>query len=100
MCRNFDELALGCQAEGRQAIAALLAPLGGMQAFVKPGDRVLLKPNLLTGARPSKECVTRPEIVYCVAQMVQEAGGKPFLGDGPAFASAAGVADCCASSQP
>jgi uncharacterized protein (DUF362 family) len=63
-----------------------------MRSFVKPGDRVLLKPNLLTGARPSKECVTRPEIVYCVAQMVREAGGNPFLGDGPAFGSAAGVA--------
>jgi uncharacterized protein (DUF362 family) len=70
----------------------LLAPLGGMAAFVKPGDRVLLKPNLLTGARPTKECVTRPEIAYCVAKMVQAAGGKPFLGDGPAFGSARGVA--------
>jgi uncharacterized protein (DUF362 family) len=73
-------------------LEALLAPLGGMAAFVKPGDRVLLKPNLLTGARPSKECVTRPEIAYCVAKMVQAAGGKPFLGDGPAFGSARGVA--------
>ncbi len=73
-------------------LEALLAPLGGMTAFVKPGDRVLLKPNLLTGARPSKECVTRPEIAYCVAKMVQAAGGKPFLGDGPAFGSARGVA--------
>lgn len=76
----------------RQALETLLEPLGGMAAFVKPGDRVLLKPNLLTGARPTKECVTRPEVVYCVAQMVQEAGGKPFLGDGPAFGSARGVA--------
>ncbi len=76
----------------RQALETLLEPLGGMTAFVKPGDRVLLKPNLLTGGRPGKECVTRPEIVYCVAQMVQEAGGKPFLGDGPAFGSAKGVA--------
>ncbi|MBW4473322.1 MAG: DUF362 domain-containing protein [Stenomitos rutilans HA7619-LM2] len=76
----------------RQALEALLEPLGGMTAFVKPGDRVLLKPNLLTGGRPGKECVTRPEMVYCVAQMVQEAGGKPFLGDGPAFGSAKGVA--------
>jgi uncharacterized protein (DUF362 family) len=73
-------------------LEALLAPLGGMAAFVKPGDRVLLKPNLLTGARPTKECVTRPEIAYCVAKMVQAAGGKPFLGDGPAFGSAHGVA--------
>jgi uncharacterized protein (DUF362 family) len=73
-------------------IEQLLAPLGGMGHFVKPGDRVLLKPNLLTGARPTKECVTRPEIVYCVAKLVQQAGGKPFLGDGPAFGSARGVA--------
>lgn len=76
----------------RSSIEALLEPLGGMSAFVKPGDRVLLKPNLLTGARPTKECVTRPEIVYCVAKLVQEAGGFPFLGDGPAFGSAQGVA--------
>lgn len=63
-----------------------------MGAFVKPGDRVLLKPNLLTGARPTRECTTRPEIVYCVAQMVHNAGGLPFLGDSPAFGSAWGVA--------
>ncbi|MGG6269204.1 DUF362 domain-containing protein [Leptolyngbya sp. AN03gr2] len=76
----------------RAALETLLEPLGGMSTIVKPGDRVLLKPNLLTGARPGKECVTRPEIVYCVAKMVQEAGGKPFLGDSPAFGSAQGVA--------
>ncbi|MGB3208194.1 MAG: DUF362 domain-containing protein [Crinalium sp.] len=80
------------QALLRESVLTLLEPLGGMKAFVKKGDRVLLKPNLLTGSRPGKECVTRPEIVYCVAQLVQEAGGKPFLGDGPAFGSAMGVA--------
>ncbi|AFY71471.1 protein of unknown function DUF362 [Thalassoporum mexicanum PCC 7367] len=74
------------------ALVKLLAPLGGIEAIVKPGDRVLLKPNLLTGARPTKECTTRPELVYCVAKLVQKAGGKPFLGDSPAFGSAAGVA--------
>ncbi|MBD2258198.1 DUF362 domain-containing protein [Pseudanabaena sp. FACHB-2040] len=78
--------------ELRQHLEAVLAPLGGMAAFVKPGDRVLLKPNLLTGSRPTKECTTRPELVYCVAQMVQAVGGKPFLGDSPAFGSARGVA--------
>jgi uncharacterized protein (DUF362 family) len=84
--QSYDRLAL------RAALEKLLEPLGGMAAFVKAGDRVLLKPNLLTGSRPGKECVTRPELVYCVAQMVQEVGGKPFLGDGPAFGSAYGVA--------
>ncbi|GAB4155658.1 MAG: DUF362 domain-containing protein [Cyanobacteria bacterium J069] len=76
----------------RHSLQTLLEPLGGMGAFVKPGDRVLLKPNLLTGSRPTKECVTRWELVYGVAQLVQEAGGKPFLGDSPAFGSARGVA--------
>jgi uncharacterized protein (DUF362 family) len=76
----------------RQSLQAVLAPLGGIEAFVRPGDRVLLKPNLLTGSRPTKECTTRPELVYGVAQLVQEAGGKPFLGDSPAFGSAHGVA--------
>jgi uncharacterized protein (DUF362 family) len=79
-------------AELRSQLEALLAPLGGMAAFVQPRDRVLLKPNLLTGARPGKECTTRPEVVYCVAQMVQELGGQPFLADSPAFGSAKGVA--------
>ncbi|WP_416673055.1 DUF362 domain-containing protein [Egbenema bharatensis] len=76
----------------RSSLERLLEPLGGMGAVVKPGDRVLLKPNLLTGARPGKECTTRSEVVYCVAQMVREAGGDPFLGDSPAFGSAKGVA--------
>ncbi|MEM9219007.1 MAG: DUF362 domain-containing protein [Cyanobacteria bacterium P01_F01_bin.150] len=75
------------------SLTDLLAPLGGIKAFVKPGDRVLLKPNLLTGSRPTKECTTRPEIVYCVAKLVQAAGGKPFMGDSPAFGSARGVAE-------
>ncbi|MBD1887918.1 DUF362 domain-containing protein [Coleofasciculus sp. FACHB-SPT9] len=76
----------------RESVESLLEPLGGIKAFVKAGDCVLLKPNLLTGGHPSKECVTRPELVHCVAKLVQEAGGKPFLGDSPAFGSAMGVA--------
>ena len=80
------------QSQLRAAIEQLLEPLGGMSAFVKLGDRVLLKPNLLMGSRSGRECTTRPEIVYCITQMVREAGGKPFLGDSPAFGSAKGVA--------
>ncbi|MBE9054821.1 DUF362 domain-containing protein [Sphaerospermopsis sp. LEGE 08334] len=76
----------------RESLTTLLAPLGGIAAFVKRGDRVLLKPNLLTGSRPTKECTTRPELVRAVAEMVMEVGGKPFLGDSPAFGSAKGVA--------
>lgn len=84
---SYDNIAL------QESLKTLLEPLGGMKRFVQPGARVLLKPNLLTGSRPTKECVTRPELVAAVAQMVQQVGGKPFLGDSPAFGSAAGVAE-------
>lgn len=76
----------------RLSISQLLEPMGGLQAIVKPGDRVLLKPNLLTGSFPTKECVTRVELVGIVAQMVKDLGGHPFMGDSPAFGSARGVA--------
>jgi uncharacterized protein (DUF362 family) len=84
--QSYDRPAL------RAFLEQLLEPLGGIVAFVKPGDRVLLKPNLLTGAKPTKGCTTNPALVYCVAQLVQAAGGKPFLGDSPAFGTAKGVA--------
>ena len=54
----------------KTSLEQLLEPLGGINSFVKPGQRVLLKPNLLTGSRPTKECVTRREMVYCVALVV------------------------------
>lgn len=76
-----------------QSVVEVLAPLGGMAAFVQPGQRVLLKPNLLTGSRPTKECVTRIELVAAIARQVIAAGGQPFLGDSPAFGSARGVAE-------
>jgi uncharacterized protein (DUF362 family) len=76
----------------RSSLQVLLEPLGGIESIVKKGDRVLLKPNLLTGARPGKACITDPNLVYGVARLVKEAGGQPFLGDSPAFGSAKGVA--------
>lgn len=75
-----------------RALQHTLDPWGGMAHFVKPGDRVLLKPNLLTGSRPTKDCVTRIDFVAAIARQVQAVGGKPFLGDSPAFGSALGVA--------
>lgn len=81
----------------RQALADLLAPLGGMETVIQnlgvDQPRVLLKPNLLTGSRVGQECTTRPEIVQVVAEAVIAAGGRPFIGDSPAFGSARGVAE-------
>jgi uncharacterized protein (DUF362 family)/Pyruvate/2-oxoacid:ferredoxin oxidoreductase delta subunit len=61
--------------------------LGGMGKFVKMGDRVLLKPNLLLAQSPEKSITTHPEVIRAVSRLVREAGGRLFLGDSPALDS-------------
>ncbi len=74
------------------ALEKLLEPLGGMSAFVKPGQSVLIKPNLLAGKTPEKAVTTHPEIVRGVIQLVQRAGGEVSLGDSPGIGSPETVA--------
>ncbi len=74
------------------AITNLLRPLGGMEAFIKPGQRVLLKPNLLSGKTPDKAVTTHPEIVRAVVKLAQKAGGIVSIGDSPGIGSAESVA--------
>lgn len=57
--------------------------LGGMEAFVKPGQRVLLKVNLLMKKRPEEAVTTHPSVVEAVVRLVQEVGGIPIIGDSP-----------------
>lgn len=78
-----------------QALTTLLAPLGGMQAFVRPGQTVLLKPNMLAGKDPEKAVTTHPEIVRQVILLVRECGGKVRVGDSPGLGSPASVARKC-----
>jgi len=67
----------------RQAVTAVLAPLGGIGRFVRPGMRVLLKPNLLTPADLERAITTHPAVVQAVAELVREAGGTVLVGDSP-----------------
>jgi len=84
-CNSYDP------DEVRDALNNVLDPLGGMRAFVSPGDRVLLKPNLLAPKPPETAVTTHPEVVRAVALEVMEAGGEVHLGDSPALGSFAGV---------
>lgn len=72
---------------------ALLESMGGMGRFVSPGQRVLLKPNLLSASAPERCITTHPEVVRAVALKVMDAGGRPFIGDSPGLDGFAGVAE-------
>ena len=69
------------QAEG--AIRALVEQMGGMGRFVRPGERIVLKANLLRAAPPESAICTHPAVVEAVSKLVKEAGGTPVICDSP-----------------
>ncbi len=75
-----------------EGVARLLARLGGMERFVKPGERVLIKPNLLAAKPPEAAVTTHPELLRAVILQVQRAGGVALVGDSPGIGSAVKVA--------
>ncbi len=77
----------------KTALIRLLAPLGGMESFVRPGERVLLKPNMLAAKSPEKAVTTHPEMLRGVIELVREAGARPLVGDSPGFGSLTKVAE-------
>jgi len=77
-CPDYDLATVGA------AVRAALEPLGGMGAFVQPGQTVLLKPNLLTDSPPEAAITTHPEVVRAVIRLVREAGAECRVGDSPA----------------
>jgi uncharacterized protein (DUF362 family)/Pyruvate/2-oxoacid:ferredoxin oxidoreductase delta subunit len=78
-----------CQnvSEARSAIRKSLDLLGfdKVKALFQPGQTVLVKPNVCAAKRPETGATTNPEVVEAVVEIVKELGGKPVIGDGPAF---------------
>lgn len=69
-------------AEGKDytaLVAAVLKPLGGMKAFVKKGDRVVVKPNIGWDRKPEQASNTHPEVVKAVVRQCLDAGAKSVL---------------------
>ncbi|KAB0671921.1 DUF362 domain-containing protein [Oryzomonas sagensis] len=92
-CNDYDPTRV------REALVSLLEPLGGMGAFVRPGERVLLKPNLLAAKDPEAAVTTHPAVVKAVAELVREAGGRVLIGDSPGIGGFRKVADKSGISQ-
>ena len=57
--------------------------LGGISNFIKPGSRVLVKPNLLMGVAPEAGVCTHPEVIRAVIKLLKEINCKISLGDSP-----------------
>jgi uncharacterized protein (DUF362 family)/Pyruvate/2-oxoacid:ferredoxin oxidoreductase delta subunit len=75
---NYEDL--------QEAIEKTVEPLGGFSAFITPGQKVFIKPNLLSNHPPEDAITTHPEIARAVINLVRKAGGIPQIGDSPASA--------------
>ena len=80
-CGSYDE------ADVLKGLQRAIDLIGGITTFVRPGNRVLLKPNLLYGKSPEKAVTTHPSIMKGMIAIVREAGGLPFIGDSPSIES-------------
>ena len=67
-----------------EAVKTAVDLVGGMQSYVKEGDRVTLKPNLAYPYPPP--ATTDPRVVKAVTQLCFEAGAsKVYIGDSAAY---------------
>ncbi len=81
-CRSYEETEL------LSSLRRGLNLLGGIGRFVSPGEKIILKPNLLTGESPAKAVNTHPAVLTAVARLVREAGADVRWGDSPGWGGA------------
>ncbi len=67
----------------KRSINQTLENLGGLSLFVQPGERVLLKLNLLMMKKPETAATTHPVFVHALTEILQEHGAKVVIGDSP-----------------
>ena len=74
-CPDYDIGTVG------PAVERLFSSHEGFTRFVKPGERVLLKVNLLAPTRPDRHTTTHPAVVAALARLVRDAGATAVIGD-------------------
>jgi len=67
----------------RQRLGQAINLLGGITKFIKPGSKVLVKPNLLMAMPPDSGIVTHPEVVRQLIRLLKEINCRVIVGDGP-----------------
>jgi uncharacterized protein (DUF362 family) len=57
-----------------EAVRTGIQALGGLGVFLKPEERVLVKPNLLKPADEESAVTTHPEVLRAVFRLLEEYG--------------------------
>ena len=78
-CEAYDEPAVS------DAVKRGLDLLGGLQNFIRPGEKIVLKPNILIGDAPDKLISPHPLVFKAVGELAQAITPNLSYGDSPAF---------------
>lgn len=68
--------------ELKQALRIVLEPVGGL-GFIKAGQTVAVKANLVSPKKPDAAATTHPEFLAALCELIAEAGGTAIVGDSP-----------------
>jgi len=85
-CENYDHVSVSA------AVGKGLNLLGGVEQFAAPGEKILLKPNILSGDNPDKCIGPHPVVFEAVAETFQKEGAALSFGDSPGFGNPRGNA--------
>ena len=66
----------------RAALEKVLAPIGGLD-FVKAGETVVIKANLVSAMKPDAAATTHPDLICALVDMLVERGAEVIVGDSP-----------------
>ena len=69
----------------QSAVEKGLMLLGGIRCFAEQGEKILLKPNILSGAHPTKLISPHPEVFRAIAKAFKLSGAELSFGDSPGF---------------
>lgn len=67
----------------QEAVNRLVGLLGGWESFVKPGENIVIKPNLLMKKSPDEAVTTHPSVIEATARSVIGAGGRAVIAESP-----------------
>ncbi len=76
-CTSYDT------AQVETAVKRAVDLLGGVEQFIKPDEKVLIKPNLLMDATPEEGIDTHPEVVRAVIRSLKSVTKNIYCGDSP-----------------
>ena len=76
-CSSYDQKTV------EAALRASLEPFAAETQSIKPGQTIVLKPNLLRGQSPEGAVTTHPALVAAVARWVKQLGATPIIAESP-----------------